>query len=216
MNDDENFLIEKLQLPINRILIGKAQRAEYEKQWRNSVRLWIEAKQWRRAHDTFFSFVFHEILLDGSFEFGKNVLDALDHQRANISHWNRRGGFIRFYIELLILIEKIHHGQVRSNRRYFVSFLFFFFSTLSSLFQTNLSHRNQTNLLTLVFRLSDQLKDVIGENFLKKFVTNRDQIFVYVKFSLFFKNFARRNQSTIVINSELQCSLFEFTKFKSR
>ena len=123
MTDDENFLIEKLQLPINRILIGKAQRAEYEKQWRNSVRLWIEAKQWRRAHDTFFSFVFHEILLNGSFEFGKNVLDALDHQRANISHWNRRGGFVRFYIELLILIEKIHHGQVRSNER---CFLFFF------------------------------------------------------------------------------------------
>jgi len=48
----------------------------------------------------------------GDYEFAKNVLDSLDHQRANIAHWNRRGGFARQYIELLIIFEKIRHGQV--------------------------------------------------------------------------------------------------------
>ena len=43
----------------------------------------------------------------GDYEFAKNILDSLDHQRANISHWNRRGGFARQYIELLITFEKI-------------------------------------------------------------------------------------------------------------
>lgn len=47
-------------------------------------------------------------------EFAKNILDSLDHQRANISHWNRRGGFARQYIDLLITFENIKHGQVKT------------------------------------------------------------------------------------------------------
>lgn len=50
----------------------------------------------------------------GNYQYAKDVLDALDHQRANIYHWNRRGGFARQYVELLSTFDKIHHGQVRS------------------------------------------------------------------------------------------------------
>ena len=130
LTSDEQILVDKYNLPLPIILSSKAQRAEYEKQWLHAVRLWIDAKQWRRAHDAFCNHVFHDILfkglmkitsnerecfsfLLGDFEFAKNVLDSLDHQRANITHWNRRGGFARQYIDLLITFESIKHGQVR-------------------------------------------------------------------------------------------------------
>jgi len=48
----------------------------------------------------------------GDYDFAKNVLDSLDHQRANIAHWNRRGAFARQYVELLIAFDRIRHGQV--------------------------------------------------------------------------------------------------------
>lgn len=127
--ENEQILIDKYNLSLNLILSTKAQRAEYDKQYTNAVRLWIDAKQWRRAHDIYCSYVFHDTLLKGlyffnyiflmifnfflgDFEFAKNILDVLDHQRANIAHWNRRGGFTRQYIDLLISFEKIRHGQV--------------------------------------------------------------------------------------------------------
>lgn len=37
---------------------------------------------------------FTEFLV-GDYGFAKDVLDSLDHQRANIPHWNRRGGYAR-------------------------------------------------------------------------------------------------------------------------
>jgi hypothetical protein len=67
LNEDEQTLVDKYNLPLNLILSTKAQRAEYDKQWMNAVRLWIDAKQWRRAHDTYCSYVFHNTLLQGFF-----------------------------------------------------------------------------------------------------------------------------------------------------
>ena len=137
LTEDEQMLVDKYNLPLNEILAKKAQRAEYDKQWMNAVHLWIDAKQWRRAHDTYCSYVFHETLLkgkspsdpsflshsyvrlslpSGNYQSAKEKLDSLDHQRAMIAHWNRRGGFARQYIELLITAEKVQHGQVRDHR----------------------------------------------------------------------------------------------------
>jgi len=65
LTQNEQILIDKYNLPLNLILSTKAQRAEYDKQWMNSVRLWIDAKQWRRAHDTYCNYVFHDTLLKG-------------------------------------------------------------------------------------------------------------------------------------------------------
>ncbi len=130
LTPNEQILVDKYNLPLNLILSTKAQRAEYDKQWMNAVRLWIDARQWRRANDTYCNYVFHDTLLKGfyssirkkklhfvvflgDYEFANNVLDSLDHQRANIAHWNRRGGFARQYIELLIIFDKIRYGQVR-------------------------------------------------------------------------------------------------------
>lgn len=74
LTEDEHSLIEKYNLPLNRLLLAKAQRAEYEKEWMNAVRLWIDGKQWRRAHDIYCSFVFHQTLLKGSKIEPKNPL----------------------------------------------------------------------------------------------------------------------------------------------
>lgn len=130
LNQDEQALIDKYAVPEKLILATKAQRAEYDKRWTNAVHLWINAKQWRKAHDTYCNYVFHDTLLRGSsdwlfisrrtgescvagnYEEAKEVLDSLDHQRANISHWNRRGGFARQYVDLLIHFDRIRHGQV--------------------------------------------------------------------------------------------------------
>jgi len=65
LTSNEQILVEKYNLPSNLILSTKAQRAEYDKQWTNAVRLWIQAKQWRRAHETYCTNVFHETLLKG-------------------------------------------------------------------------------------------------------------------------------------------------------
>ncbi|CAM4813455.1 unnamed protein product [Rotaria magnacalcarata] len=143
LTQDEQTLVDKYNIPINMILSAKAQRAEYDKQWTNAVRLWIDAKQWRKAHDTYCYYVFHDTLLRGDHEFAKEVLDLLDHQRANIAHWNRRGGFARQYIDLLIIFDKIRHGQ------------------------TTFSNRIHTNMLTQVHRLCDQLADVIADKYFK-------------------------------------------------
>ncbi|CAF2416481.1 unnamed protein product [Rotaria sp. Silwood2] len=144
LTQDEQTLVDKYNIPINIILSAKAQRAEYDKQWMNAVRLWINAKLWRKAHDTYCYYVFHDTLLKGDYEFAKDVLDLLDHQRANIAHWSRRGGFARQYIELLIIFDRIRHGQ------------------------TSLSNRIHTNILSQVHRLCDQLADVIADKYFKK------------------------------------------------
>ncbi|CAF0854956.1 unnamed protein product [Rotaria sp. Silwood1] len=144
LTQEEQTLVDKYNIPINMILSAKAQRAEYDKQWMNAVRLWIDAKQWRKAHDTYCYYVFHDTLLKGDYEFAKEVLDLLDHQRANIAHWSRRGGFARQYIELLIIFDRIRHGQ------------------------TSLSNRIHTNILSQVHRLCDQLADVIADKYFKK------------------------------------------------
>jgi len=65
LTQNEQILIDKYNLPLYLILSTKAQRAEYDKQWMNAVRLWIDAKQWRRAHDTYCNYVFHDTLLKG-------------------------------------------------------------------------------------------------------------------------------------------------------
>jgi len=65
LTQNEQILIDKYNLPLNLILSTKAQRAEYDKQWMNAVRLWIDAKQWRRAHDVYCNYVFHNTLLKG-------------------------------------------------------------------------------------------------------------------------------------------------------
>jgi len=65
LTQNEQMLIDKYNLPLYLILSTKAQRAEYDKQWMNAVRLWIDAKQWRRAHDTYCNYVFHDTLLKG-------------------------------------------------------------------------------------------------------------------------------------------------------
>lgn len=62
---DEQTVVDKYNTPLNFVLSAKAQRAEYNKQWMNAVRLWIEAKQWRKAHDTYCYYVFHDTLLKG-------------------------------------------------------------------------------------------------------------------------------------------------------
>ncbi|CAF3590685.1 unnamed protein product [Rotaria sordida] len=144
LTQDEQTLVDKYNIPINMILSTKAQRAEYDKQWMNAVRLWIDAKQWRKAHDTYCYYVFHDTLLKGDYEFAKDVLDVLDHQRAHIAHWSRRGGFARQYIDLLIIFDKIRHGQ------------------------TTLSNRIHANILSQVHRLCDQLADVIADKYFKK------------------------------------------------
>ncbi|UJR23692.1 hypothetical protein I4U23_026674 [Adineta vaga] len=144
LNEDEQILIDKYNIPLKLILSTKAQRAEYDKQWTNAVRLWIDAKQWRRAHDTYCYYVFHDTLLKGNYDLAKDVLDSLDHQRATIAHWNKRGGFVRQYIELLIIFDKLRHGQ------------------------TSLSSRIHSNILSQVHRLCDQLTDVIADKYFKK------------------------------------------------
>ncbi|CAF1295275.1 unnamed protein product, partial [Adineta ricciae] len=143
LSEDEQSLIDKYNIPLKSILSTKAQRAEYDKQWMNAVRLWIDAKQWRRAHDTYCHYVFHDTLLKGNYDFAKDVLDSLDHQRSNIAHWNRRGGFARQYIELLVIFEKLKHGQ------------------------TSLTNRIHSNILSQVQRLCDQLTDVIADKYFK-------------------------------------------------
>jgi hypothetical protein len=65
LTQNEQILIDKYNLPLYLLLSTKAQRAEYDKQWTNAVRLWIDAKQWRRAHDTYCNYVFHDTLLKG-------------------------------------------------------------------------------------------------------------------------------------------------------
>lgn len=65
LTPDEQILLDKYNLPLPLVLSSKAQRAEYEKHWLHAVRLWIDAKQWRRAHDTFCNHVFHETLFKG-------------------------------------------------------------------------------------------------------------------------------------------------------
>jgi hypothetical protein len=65
LTDDERFIVETYHLPLNRILVAKAQHAEYDKQWTNAVHLLIAGKKWRRAHDIYCSFVFHDTLLKG-------------------------------------------------------------------------------------------------------------------------------------------------------
>lgn len=67
LTSNEQLLVEKYNLPLNLILSSKAQRAEYDRQWINAVRLWIEAKQWRRAHEIYSTYVFHDTLLKGCF-----------------------------------------------------------------------------------------------------------------------------------------------------
>ena len=54
-------------------------------------------------------------LQSGDYQSAKDKLDLLDHQRAMIAHWNRRGGFARQYIELLLTFEKVQHGQVSDD-----------------------------------------------------------------------------------------------------
>ncbi|CAF3653893.1 unnamed protein product [Adineta steineri] len=144
LSQDEQILVDKYNIPLKLILSTKAQRAEYDKQWMNAVRLWMDAKQWRRAHDTYCHYVFHDTLLKGDYGFAKDILDSLDHQRANIPHWNRRGGFARQYVELLIIFDKIRHGQ------------------------TSLSNRVHSNILSQVHRLCDQLADVTSDKYFKK------------------------------------------------
>lgn len=65
LTEEEQCLIEKFNLPENQILLAKAQRAEYEHKWTDSVHLWIKARQWQRAHETYCRFVFHETILQG-------------------------------------------------------------------------------------------------------------------------------------------------------
>jgi hypothetical protein len=65
LSPDEQALMDQYDIPQKLILSTKAQRAEYDKRWSNAVRLWIDAKQWRRAHDTYCGYVFHETLLKG-------------------------------------------------------------------------------------------------------------------------------------------------------
>jgi hypothetical protein len=65
LTQDEQTLVDKYNVPLKLILSTKAQRAEYDKQWTNAVRLSIDAKQWRRAHDTYCHYVFHDTLLKG-------------------------------------------------------------------------------------------------------------------------------------------------------
>jgi hypothetical protein len=65
LTQDEQTLVDKYNVPLKLILSTKAQRAEYDKQWMNAVRLSIDAKQWRRAHDTYCHYVFHDTLLKG-------------------------------------------------------------------------------------------------------------------------------------------------------
>lgn len=67
LTQDEQILVDKYNIPLNAVLSAKAQRAEYDKQWKNAVRLWIDAKQWRKAHDTYCYCVFHDTLLRGLF-----------------------------------------------------------------------------------------------------------------------------------------------------
>lgn len=69
LTQDEQILVDKYNMPLKLILSTKAQRAEYDKQWMNSVRLWIDAKQWRRAHDTYCCYVFHDTILKGFVQF---------------------------------------------------------------------------------------------------------------------------------------------------
>ena len=65
LTQDERTLVDKYNIPLHFILSTKAQRAEYDKQWMNAVRLWIDAKEWKRAHDTYCYYAFHNTLLKG-------------------------------------------------------------------------------------------------------------------------------------------------------
>ena len=81
LTEDEQTLVAQYNLPLNEILAKKAQRAEYDKQWMNAVHLWIDAKQWRRAHDTYCTYVFHETLLKGN---------SFSPSPSYLSHWRVR------------------------------------------------------------------------------------------------------------------------------
>lgn len=74
LTSDEQILLDKYNLPLPIILSSKAQRAEYEKQWLHAVRLWIDARQWRRAHDAFCNHVFHDILFKGLMKMTSNEM----------------------------------------------------------------------------------------------------------------------------------------------
>ncbi|CAF1110950.1 unnamed protein product [Didymodactylos carnosus] len=144
ITQDEQYLIDQFCIPFELIMSSKALRAENDKRYTNSVLLWLQAKKFRRTHDLYCNHIFHDTLLQGDYEFARRILEQLDKERRIIAHWNWRGGYLKQYVELLIMFEKIDQGNIQ------------------------LSYSVHNRLLTHTNQLCDVLLDVINDKYLNK------------------------------------------------
>lgn len=116
LTSDEQILVDKYNLPLSIILSSKAQRAEYDKQWLHAVRLWIDARQWRQAHETFCHHVFHDILLKGLFSCSiekRNPIwfdmlqEIMNSRGISWMHWIINEQILHIGIDVVVLHDNI-------------------------------------------------------------------------------------------------------------
>lgn len=95
LDEKEQFLVEKLNVPSEWIYEYKALRAKYEGQYENQFKLLLKAHKWNEAHCILVDILAPDFFMKENFKTLNQYLMTLSKEHQSINKWNL-GGLIYF------------------------------------------------------------------------------------------------------------------------
>lgn len=113
LSEEEQFLLEKLNIPLGWVYEAKAQKAVFLERYDEAAKFLIKSEQWNESHTIIVDHISSKAIVNEKYEYLENLLKELSRndRYKEIFNWDSAGGVILEYLGVVREVEKMVAAQ---------------------------------------------------------------------------------------------------------